>query len=76
LATAQKNRIIHQLRRIVLRQDGAGWTDGQLLESFIDQKDEADFEALVRRHGPMVFGVPKWLNKANGVTCNPFSTRS
>ena len=38
-------------------QDGVGWTDGQLLASFIDEKDEAAFEALVRRHGPMVFGV-------------------
>jgi RNA polymerase sigma factor (sigma-70 family) len=49
--------MIRHLRRAVLRQDGAGWTDGQLLASFIDQKDEAAFEALVRRHGPMVFGV-------------------
>jgi RNA polymerase sigma factor (sigma-70 family) len=49
--------VIRHLRRAVLRQDGAGWTDGQLLASFIDQKDEAAFEALVRRHGRMVFGV-------------------
>jgi RNA polymerase sigma factor (sigma-70 family) len=40
-----------------LRQDVAGWTDGQLLGSFIEQKDEAAFEAIVHRHGPMVFGV-------------------
>jgi RNA polymerase sigma factor (sigma-70 family) len=51
------NSVIRQLRRAVLRQDAAGRTDGQLLASFIDQKDEAAFEALVRRHGPMVFGV-------------------
>jgi RNA polymerase sigma factor (sigma-70 family) len=31
--------------------------DGELLESFIHQKDEAAFELLVRRHGPMVLGV-------------------
>jgi RNA polymerase sigma factor (sigma-70 family) len=37
--------------------DGVGRTDGQLLASFIDQKDETAFEAIVRRHGPMVFGV-------------------
>jgi RNA polymerase sigma factor (sigma-70 family) len=49
--------VIRHLRRAVLRQDGAGRTDGQLLASFIDQQDEAAFEALVRRHGPMVFGV-------------------
>jgi RNA polymerase sigma factor (sigma-70 family) len=57
MATAQMEMVIRQLRRAVLRQDGAGRTDGQLLASFIDQKDEAAFEALVRRHGPMVFAV-------------------
>src|SRR6201987_4262709 len=57
MATAQMDTVIRHLRRAVLRQDGASWTDGQLLASFIDQKDEAAFEALVRRHGSMVFGV-------------------
>jgi RNA polymerase sigma factor (sigma-70 family) len=32
-------------------------TDGQLLECFVTCRDEAAFEALVRRHGPMVLGV-------------------
>jgi RNA polymerase sigma factor (sigma-70 family) len=32
-------------------------TDGQLLECFLTRRDEAAFEALVRRHGPMVLGV-------------------
>ncbi len=57
MATAQMDSVIRHLHRVVLHQDGAGRTDGQLLASFIDQKDEAAFEALVRRHGPMVFGV-------------------
>src|SRR5262245_15192695 len=57
MATAQLDTVIGHLRRAVLRQDGAGRTDGQLLAAFLDQKDEASFEALVRRHGPMVFGV-------------------
>jgi RNA polymerase sigma factor (sigma-70 family) len=57
MATAQMDTVIRHLRRAVLRQDGAGWTDGQLLASFIDQQDETAFEVLVRRHGPMVFGV-------------------
>jgi RNA polymerase sigma factor (sigma-70 family) len=34
-----------------------GKTDGQLLGQFLSQRDEAAFAALVRRHGPMVFGV-------------------
>jgi RNA polymerase sigma factor (sigma-70 family) len=37
--------------------DEAGLTDGQLLGAFIDHRDEAAFEALVRRHAAMVWGV-------------------
>jgi RNA polymerase sigma factor (sigma-70 family) len=57
MATAQMGTVIRQLRQAVLRHDEAGWTDGQLLTSFIDHKDGAAFEGIVRRHGPMVFGV-------------------
>jgi RNA polymerase sigma factor (sigma-70 family) len=57
MVTVQMDTVIRHLRRAVWRQDGACRTDGQLLASFIDQKDEAAFEAVVRRHGPMVFGV-------------------
>ena len=57
MATAQMDTVVWHLRRAVLPQDRAGSTDGQLLASFIERKDAAAFEALVRRHGPMVFGV-------------------
>jgi RNA polymerase sigma factor (sigma-70 family) len=51
------SRLIHQVRRVaLLRQDG-GLTDGQLLGCFIECRDETAFEALVRRHGPLVLGV-------------------
>jgi RNA polymerase sigma factor (sigma-70 family) len=36
-------------------------TDGQLLELFVRQRDAAAFEALLRRHGPMVLGVCRRL---------------
>ncbi|HEV3263187.1 MAG TPA: sigma-70 family RNA polymerase sigma factor [Gemmataceae bacterium] len=51
------NRLLDQLRRAALNSAGQRLTDGQLVECFITQRDEAAFEALVRRHGPMVLGV-------------------
>jgi RNA polymerase sigma factor (sigma-70 family) len=55
------NTVIRHLRRTVLVRDGAGLTDGQLLTCFVERRDEAAFEALVRRHGPMVLGVCRRL---------------
>src|SRR5262245_36827491 len=57
MATGQLSGIIRHLRRAALLQDGGGMTDGQLLECFLTRRDEAAFEALLRRHGPMVLGV-------------------
>src|SRR5262245_34297044 len=57
MATDQPSGVIHHLRRTVLLRDGGGKTDGQLLECFLARRDQAAFEALVRRHGPMVWGV-------------------
>src|SRR2546423_402296 len=36
-------------------------TDGELLESFVARREEAAFEQLMRRHGPMVWGVCRRL---------------
>ena len=57
MATNQAKPVIENLRRVALRLDGAGKTDGQLLESFVSSRDEAAFDALVRRHGSMVWAV-------------------
>jgi RNA polymerase sigma factor (sigma-70 family) len=47
---------LRQLRR-ALAASGAGLTDGELLGRFVAARDEAAFEALVYRHGPMVLGL-------------------
>lgn len=36
---------------------GQDCTDGALLQRFLEQRDEAAFEALLHRYGPMVMGV-------------------
>jgi RNA polymerase sigma factor (sigma-70 family) len=57
MPTSQLSEVIQHLRRTVLLRDEAGLTDGQLLESFISRREDAGVAALVRRHGPMVWGV-------------------
>src|SRR5205823_241811 len=57
MAASQTSVVIQHLRRAVLLHDGAGLTDGQLLEDYISRREEAALAALVRRHGPMVWGV-------------------
>jgi RNA polymerase sigma factor (sigma-70 family) len=57
MATAAVHKTIAQMRRVVLGPDGGGLADGQLLTCFVEHHDEAAFEALVRRLGPMVLGV-------------------
>lgn len=57
MATRGMDSVFQHLRRLALLQAGTGITDGQLLESFVANKDSAAFEALVRRHGRMVQGV-------------------
>ena len=48
---------VRHLQMAVLRRHGVGLTDGQLLACFVEQGDTTAFEAIVRRHGPMVWGV-------------------
>jgi RNA polymerase sigma factor (sigma-70 family) len=51
------HKVVHHLRRATLQQDAGGLSDGQLLGGFIERRDEAAAAALVRWHGPMVWGV-------------------
>ncbi len=49
--------LVGNLRRDMRLHEAAGRTDAQLLNAFLATHDEGAFEALVRRHGPMVLGV-------------------
>jgi RNA polymerase sigma factor (sigma-70 family) len=57
MATNHTSKVFHVLRRAALLRDGAGLTDAQLLEEYLKRQEEAALAALVRRHGPMVWGV-------------------
>ncbi|HXG10763.1 MAG TPA: sigma-70 family RNA polymerase sigma factor [Gemmataceae bacterium] len=57
MATGQLDGVIRHLRRMARARDLGHMTDGQLLECFVARREEAAFEALVRRFGPMVLGV-------------------
>jgi RNA polymerase sigma factor (sigma-70 family) len=57
MATGFTNGLLRQLRRAALRRAAAELTDAQLLGHFLTRGDEAAFEALLRRHGPMVLAL-------------------
>src|SRR5437899_3223373 len=57
MTTTSISTAIEQIRQKVLVHDAATLGDGQLLEQFVSRRDAAALEILVRRHGPMVWGV-------------------
>ncbi len=48
---------IRRLRGTVAEPKAGGLSDGQLLERWLSARDEAAFEVLLWRHGPMILGV-------------------
>jgi RNA polymerase sigma-70 factor (ECF subfamily) len=53
----QHTGVLQPLRRMVLLSQSAALSDSELLEHYLTSRDDAHFEALLRRHGPMVLGV-------------------
>jgi RNA polymerase sigma factor (sigma-70 family) len=49
--------VVRHLRGVLARSASGGLTDADLLQRYARARDEAAFEALVRKHGPMVLGV-------------------
>src|SRR5713226_6266183 len=57
MATRQINTVLQHIRRLAEGREASPWTDQQLLDRFMNKKEEAAFTALVRRHGRMVMAV-------------------
>jgi RNA polymerase sigma factor (sigma-70 family) len=57
MATAPFTDILLHVRQIIGLRPAGELGDRQLLERFARQHDQAAFEALVRRHGPLVLGL-------------------
>jgi RND family efflux transporter MFP subunit len=57
MADRPLHELLRHLRRAAAASGGTGLTDAELLGRFADRRDDAAFEALVWRHGPLVLGV-------------------
>src|SRR3954467_12537108 len=57
MTTSRLKGTLSRFSRAGLGCERQGTTDGQLLQQFASLQDAGAFEALVRRHGPMVLGV-------------------
>src|SRR6185503_15357942 len=57
MARETATAILDPLRRLITRQNGSALSDAQLLENFVNRRDEPSFEVLVWRHGAMVLAV-------------------
>jgi RNA polymerase sigma factor (sigma-70 family) len=57
MATDQLSQVVQHLRSLVANRETEGIPDADLLKRYVHERDEAAFETMVRRHGPMVLGV-------------------
>src|SRR5262245_11008417 len=57
MASPRPDGVLRHIRLLIGSPAADDRSDGQLLHRFATMRDEAAFEALVRRHGPAVLGV-------------------
>src|SRR5262245_25045214 len=57
MSRGTSSSLVSYIRRIAFTGHQEGSDDRELVRRFVADRDEAAFEALLRRHGPMVLGV-------------------
>ncbi len=57
MVNGRTSEAIRYLSRVFQEGTLAGLPDGEILDRFVERRDEAAFELLLRRHGPMVLNV-------------------
>jgi RNA polymerase sigma factor (sigma-70 family) len=57
MAQQALNRVLRKLCNVAALQSYRDLADSDLLDRFVQARDEVAFTALIERHGPMVFGV-------------------
>jgi RNA polymerase sigma factor (sigma-70 family) len=57
MTTRQLEPVLRHIRRLAAAGGGRAWSDGQLLQAFAADGDQAAFAALVERHGRLVLSV-------------------
>jgi RNA polymerase sigma factor (sigma-70 family) len=57
MPSGELTSVLRHLRRTALLSESAAQTDGDLLNRYLIERDDAAFEALLGRHGAMVLGV-------------------
>src|SRR5262245_5064811 len=61
MPNAALQAVLHQVRRLGAPAGATALTDAHLLLRFVETGDEAAFEVLVWRHGPLVLGTCRKL---------------
>jgi hypothetical protein len=57
MTDGESRDVLQRMRTLTEVRALGGHDGGALLQKFVNNKDEAAFEVLVHRHGPMVMGV-------------------
>lgn len=57
MVSTQPGVVLRHLHRLISEKEACAVPDQHLLDRFTQRREEAAFEALVRRHGPLVWGV-------------------